>query len=102
MNIQSLSTTAIAPSVVSTLGQLDSPSRASSPNFGGLFMDEVERTNGKLLGADRAVQEVALGSNRSLHSVMIELEEARLGFQLLLQVRNRVLEAYQEVMRTQL
>lgn len=101
MNIQSLSA-AMAPSSVGTLENLGSPSRAASPNFGGLVLDEVERTNDKLLGADRAVQEVALGSNRSLHSVMIELEEARLGFQLLLQVRNRALEAYQEVMRTQL
>jgi flagellar hook-basal body complex protein FliE len=37
----------------------------------------------------------------NLHEVMIHLEEARLSFQLLAQVRNRLLDAYQEVMRMQ-
>jgi flagellar hook-basal body complex protein FliE len=37
----------------------------------------------------------------NLHQVMLHLEESRIGLQLLLQVRNRVLEAYQDVMKMQ-
>jgi flagellar hook-basal body complex protein FliE len=40
-----------------------------------------------------------VGETQNLHEVMIRLEEARHSFQLLVQVRNRLLEAYQEVMR---
>jgi flagellar hook-basal body complex protein FliE len=47
------------------------------------------------------VRQLAAGEPVSLHEVMIHLEEAKLSFQLLAQVRNRLLEAYQDVMRTQ-
>jgi flagellar hook-basal body complex protein FliE len=57
--------------------------------------------NDKLNGAERAINQVALGEPASLHQVMIDLEQARLSFQLLAQVRNRLLDAYQEVMRMQ-
>ena len=43
----------------------------------------------------------AAGEVASLHEVMIHMEETKLSFQLLAQVRNRLLDAYQEVMRMQ-
>ena len=45
--------------------------------------------------------QVAAGEPVALHTVMIHLEETRLAFQTLVQVRNKVLEAYQELMRMQ-
>jgi flagellar hook-basal body complex protein FliE len=51
--------------------------------------------------ADRELQALATGQTQNLHQTMIALEEAKLSFQLLVQVRNRVLEAYQDVMRMQ-
>ena len=43
----------------------------------------------------------AAGGAVSLHDTMVQLEQARLSFQLAIQVRARVLEAYQEIMRMQ-
>ena len=69
--------------------------------FGQWFSQQVEQVNGQLQAADGQLQALATGESQNLHQVMISLEEARLSFQLLVQVRNRVLEAYQDVMRMQ-
>ncbi len=78
-----------------------SSSRSVSADFGGWFSKELSAVNDQLVGVDREMQKLAVGDTQSLHEVMIHLEEARLSFQLLAQVRNRLLEAYQEVMRMQ-
>ena len=75
--------------------------QTSPSGFGDWFAAEVNSVNGKLMGAESDMQKLAVGEAQNLHEVMINLEEARLSFQLLVQVRNRLLEAYQEVMRMQ-
>lgn len=72
-----------------------------SGGFGAWFAQEVGAVDAGLRVADNDVRALAVGNVQNLHEVMIHLEEAKLSFQLLAQVRNRVLEAYQEVMRTQ-
>ena len=57
--------------------------------------------NTSLIEADNEVRKLAAGEVASLHEVMIHMEETKLSFQLLAQVRNRLLDAYQEVMRMQ-
>lgn len=52
--------------------------------------------------ADGAAMNVLAGDAGSLHHAMIALEKADISFKTLLQVRNRVLEAYQEIMRIQI
>jgi flagellar hook-basal body complex protein FliE len=69
------------------------------------FVDVV----GKLLGeanagqleADQAIRELALGHADNLHDVMLAVAKADLTFRTVLEVRNRLTEAYQEVMRMQ-
>ena len=75
--------------------------QTAATGFGNWFAGELNAVNDKLIGADSDMQKLAVGEAQSLHEVMINLEEARLSFQLLVQVRNRLLEAYQEVMRMQ-
>jgi flagellar hook-basal body complex protein FliE len=70
--------------------------------FGRWFTQQVGEVNGKIAESDRQLQALASGEAQNLHQVMISLEDARLSFQLLAQVRNRVLEAYQDIMRMQL
>jgi flagellar hook-basal body complex protein FliE len=75
---------------------------APTGQFGGLVSQGLERVNTELLGTQTDLQQLAVGQVESVHQVMIRMEEARLSFQLMMQVRNRVLEAYQDVMRMQL
>ncbi len=72
-----------------------------APGFGDMVARGIDSVNDTLVKADNEVRQVAAGGGPSLHEVMIHLEEARLSFQLLAQVRNRLLDAYQEVMRMQ-
>jgi flagellar hook-basal body complex protein FliE len=62
---------------------------------------ELSALNAELLSAEQGVQQLAAANAHNLHEVMLQLEQARLGMQLASQIRSRVLEAYQEVMRMQ-
>lgn len=57
--------------------------------------------NGQLQAGQYALQELAVAPGQGLHQIMVQLEETRLSFQLVMQVRNRLLEAYQDVMKMQ-
>jgi flagellar hook-basal body complex protein FliE len=70
----------------------------------GLF-DKLVSSLGEIdAGAERsgrAATELALGQTDNLHQVLIGGEQTRLQFELAMSMRNRVLEAYQEIMRMQ-
>jgi flagellar hook-basal body complex protein FliE len=51
--------------------------------------------------AGAAVEGLLAGKDVSLHQAMIAMEEASVSFQLMVEVRNRLLESYQELMRMQ-
>lgn len=97
----------IAPSrAIAPFAPFDGPESIRAPeattsSFASWFTQQVQVVDGNLTTADKQLQSLAMGDTQNLHQVMISLEEARLSFQLLLQVRNRALEAYQDVMRMQ-
>lgn len=61
----------------------------------------VDETNRLMGQADKLSNEAAVGGDVDLHDVMISAEKAGVALQLTLQVRNKLVEAYQEVMRMQ-
>ena len=80
------------------------PSLGSQVGKTGLFdqlLDQVSNVNTQLIAADQSVQQLATGDVENLHHVVLGLEQTRLAFDLMLQVRNKVLDAYQEIMRMQ-
>lgn len=76
--------------------------QSSPPPFSERLMQEAAAVNTKMAEAESALTGLATGQYDNLHQVMLQLEDARLSFQLLVQVRNKVLEGYQELMRTQI
>ncbi|MDN8618011.1 flagellar hook-basal body complex protein FliE [Variovorax ginsengisoli] len=68
-------------------------------SFGQLVTDGVARVNSQLIGGQGDLQKLAVGDAQNLHQIMINLEESRLSFQLMMQVRSRLLEAYQDIMK---
>lgn len=70
-------------------------------SFGQLVMTGLEAVDQQVLSSQAGLQQIASGDVQNLHQVMIRMEESRLSFQLMMQVRNRLLEAYQDVMRMQ-
>lgn len=73
----------------------------AAPGFGPWIERELSSLNTQLVAAERGLQQLATGRAENLHDVMLQLEQARLAMQVASQVRARVLEAYQDVMRMQ-
>ncbi len=73
----------------------------AAPGFGNIVSQGLDAVNQQLLTSQTDLQSMATGNEQSLHHVMIRLEETRLSFQLMMQVRNRLLDAYQDVMKMQ-
>lgn len=78
------------------------PIEQTPPTFAHLLTDTVNTTNTQLLAADDALQQLASGHASNLHQTMLTLEEAKLSFQFLEQIRNRMMSAYQDILREQI
>lgn len=76
-------------------------STSTSADFGQMLTEALTRLNQQENVANQAITGLAVGDDIELHQVMLSMQEADLGFQLALQVRNKLVEAYQEVMRMQ-
>lgn len=75
---------------------------ASVASDTGKFLGElVNKVNELQVKADNSVQNMATGDEKGLHEVMIAMEKSAISFQFLNQVRNKAVEAYQEMMRMQ-
>ena len=74
-----------------------------SKEQGGSFTDELMRgvkaVNDKQIQSDRMAVELASGKTGNIHETMLAATQAELSFNLMVQVRNKALEAYTEIMR---
>jgi len=70
-------------------------------SFGQLLNQSLKELNNSQKKADEAIKQFLTGDIQDLHRVSIALGEAQLAMQLAVQVRNKLLEAYQEMMRMQ-
>jgi len=70
-------------------------------SFADVLKNKVQEINELQLDADKAISRVELEDSGSIHEAMIALEKASISFRAMMQVRNKILEAYQEVMRMQ-
>jgi flagellar hook-basal body complex protein FliE len=68
-------------------------------SFGEVLTASIQEVNRLQGEANHAIEELASGETKNIHETMIALEKAEISFKLMLQVRNKILEAYQEVMR---
>lgn len=78
-----------------------SAAQPASSSFAGVLDNLVQGVNAKQTAAAQALQDLQSGQNVSLHQAMIAMEEASVSFQLMVEVRNRLLDSYQELMRMQ-
>ena len=67
--------------------------------FGELLKEAVAEVNKLQMEAGEAIQKLAVGEGEGIHETMIAMEKAGLSFRMLMEVRNKVLAAYQEIMR---
>lgn len=74
---------------------------AVTQSFGDLIGQALDAVNGTQAQADAASQDLVLGKSQDIHSVMIAMEKAKVTLDLAVQVRDKSLDAYNELMRLQ-
>ena len=73
----------------------------SVDGFGSMITQGLQQVNQQLMTTQTDMQTLATGDVQNLHQIMIRMEDTRLSFQLMMQVRNRLLESYQDIMKMQ-
>ena len=98
-NISGPGTTAL-PSLnpATTAGGANAPSKG----FGESLENMLRSVNEAQLGGDQAIEQLQSGGVQNLHEVMIAVEEADVSLRMLVQMRNRAVTAYEEIMRMQI
>jgi flagellar hook-basal body complex protein FliE len=77
---------------------LPSPQQASGgPTFNEVLKQQISEVNALQRDAREAVEDLAAGRRDDLESVIVATEKADIAFRMLLQVRNKVMDAYEEV-----
>jgi flagellar hook-basal body complex protein FliE len=77
------------------------PPVSPTPGFVSVLTEGAAGINQSVTAADAATRALAAGEDMPVHDVMIALEEARVDMQLVVQVRNRLLSAYHDIVTMQ-
>ena len=77
------------------------PIGTSGSEFKSVFSDAVNKVESFQNNAEQSVDRFLNGEGEEIHKVALATQQADLSFQLFLQVRNKVVSAYQEIMRMQ-
>jgi flagellar hook-basal body complex protein FliE len=89
-------TPALAMTGTKNCGQTD-----KRPGFADHLKATVVNTNSLQYQAKSAMEELATGRSGNIHETLLSMSKAETSFKMLTQVRNKVLNAYQEIMRMQ-
>lgn len=77
------------------------PSSEAGPSFADTLKEAVGTVNNLQLESDRKAQELATGKTDDIAGVMIATEKADIALRAMVQVRNKIIDAYQEIMKMQ-
>lgn len=92
----------LLPNKLDTTSSTQEKKPEATVDFSSMLKDALKDVNDAQLEADDAVQKVLSGETKDIHSTMIALQKADVSLKMMLEVRNKIMEAYQEVMRTQI
>jgi flagellar hook-basal body complex protein FliE len=78
-----------------------SSSKDAGPSFADTLKEAVNNVNQLSLDADRKAQELSTGKTDDIAGVMMAAEKADIALRAMVQVRNKIIDAYQEIMKMQ-
>ncbi len=73
--------------------------KSSGPSFAEILKSSIKEVNAMQKEADHAIHELALGKTENITEVLTAVEKADLAFRALMQIRNKLLDAYEEINR---
>jgi flagellar hook-basal body complex protein FliE len=95
----------ITSPLISNVRGLDTTQKSSASNnatqVSQTFEEMLSSLNQSQLNADGLMQQLAQGENVDLHAVMIGMEENNVNFNVAMGIRDRLVDAYREIMRMQ-
>jgi flagellar hook-basal body complex protein FliE len=94
--------TSIAPSIAGGAAPGQAIGGAPSSGFMDSLQQAISKANDIQLGADQATQALMTGQTQNIHQTMVALQEADVSFQLMMQIRNKLVSAYEEIQRMQI
>ncbi len=81
--------------------QAPAPGPEGAKSFGELLRNSFDEVNQAQHQADIAIKELVAGRSKNIHETMLTIERADTSLKLMTQVRNKILDAYREIMRMQ-
>lgn len=75
---------------------------SSISDFASMLKNELDEVNDQQVQADNSTKELIEGDRTDIHNVMLDTEQAKMSLELAVQIRNKLVDAYQELNRTQL
>jgi flagellar hook-basal body complex protein FliE len=91
----------LVPNVENKKTIIDKTLKETTQSFGDTLNQAITDVNALQNEAGKAMNRMVSGEATDLHEVMIAVEKARTSFDLLMEVRNKALDAYREIMRMQ-
>lgn len=89
------------PGTMPTSPTVPGASDAEEGGFGATLTNAINHVNELGTASDQQVSQLVQGDRQDIHNVMIAVEKADIAFDLMMQVRNKIVSAYQEVSRMQ-
>ncbi|MBA5870781.1 MAG: flagellar hook-basal body complex protein FliE [Nitrospira sp. CR2.1] len=82
--------------------EIKEPGQAGGSTFVDSLQEAIGHINDAQTGASQAVGALVTGQNTNIHQAMVALQQADVSFQLMMQVRNKLVTAYEEIQRMQI
>lgn len=100
-DITAVNAYAISRETVQTPG-LQDKLQPKERSFGELLMGALEGVNEMQIEADRSIEDLTTGASKDIHQTMIAMEKADVSLKLMVQVRDKVVDAYKQLMQMQI
>ncbi|MBI5142198.1 MAG: flagellar hook-basal body complex protein FliE [Nitrospirae bacterium] len=77
------------------------PGKTGGTSFGDTLNEAIQQVSSAQQEAETAIRGIALGDGTDVHTAMLAMQKADMSFQMMMQVRNKLITAYEEIMRMQ-
>ena len=85
--------------ITSQTGSTKKEGKKSDISFGNLLKKQIQDVNKLQKEAEKAASDLAVGEKKNIHETMIALEKADISFKLMMKVRDKIVKAYEEIMK---
>jgi len=101
MNPLSMPSTVTQTNGAKPLADVGPAKKEGAEGFGNLLKGFVENTNADQVAADTAISDLVTGRTSDVQGVVMAVANAEMSFQLFMEIRNKLLESYNDLMRMQ-